>query len=346
MFGFLNAPCSGCNSREHSVYRAHFCGLCNRLRQDYGLPMRFLVNRDATFLSLLGTALAPAPAPPVTAMCCNPMGKPRLVVQDGAAVTYAAAVTMCGLQAKLDDELTDRRRGPTRFALRGIRGSVSRSVSKAEAHLSQSGFPVDDVREILGEQSRIEQWATGCGNPDLEALSRPSAFAFGKIVAHTGERSRDSLERIGQSLGRLVYTLDAWVDRKRDERTRQFNPFLLQPRLIHSVPDLVGREQHAITAELRDLPLLSHREVLDVILGRNLQRTCALLLEGNAPAQKDSNKRKSKNTTRQNHASNCCDGGNCCDAWDCIFCCDFLSPSSFDCCGDCGCGCDACCDCT
>ena len=344
MFGFLNAPCSGCNNREHSVYRAHFCGLCNRLRKDYGLPMRFLVNRDATFLSLLGNALDPAPAPPVNTTCCNPLGKPRLVVQDGAAVSYAAAITMCGLKAKLDDEVADRRFSPTRFALRSMRGVLARPVSKAGVHLYQTGFPVDAVREALAGQSLIEQQASRCGNPDLAALSQPSAFTFGKIVAHTADHARDSLEQIGQSLGRLIYTLDAWVDQKQDARTRQFNPFLLQPRLIHTLPGIMDRELHAITAAMRNLPLTSHREVLDVILGRNLQRTCAFLLENRAAGQAPSSgSQRYKNQSEQHNTSNCCSVGTCWDVCDLIYCCDCLGSGNVDCCGDCGC--DACCDC-
>ncbi|MDA3873730.1 MAG: hypothetical protein PF795_07190 [Kiritimatiellae bacterium] len=72
MFGFLHATCSGCSSREHSVYRAHFCGL----------------------------------------------------------------------RAKLDDEVADRRLGPSGFAFRGFRGMLARPISQAERTLRQRQFPV------------------------------------------------------------------------------------------------------------------------------------------------------------------------------------------------------------
>lgn len=53
MFGYLDRPC-GCVSLDScATYRAHFCGLRNVQRQTYGLPARFLVNRDSAFIALL-----------------------------------------------------------------------------------------------------------------------------------------------------------------------------------------------------------------------------------------------------------------------------------------------------
>ena len=340
MFGFLTAPCSGCNSREHSEYRAHFCGLCNRLRQDYGLPMRFLVNRDATFLSLLGNAMNPASKPPVTATCCNPLGKPRLVVQEGYAVSYAAAITLCGLHAKLDDEILDQTSRPTRAALKGARGVLNGPVTRAGGYLESVGFPVETVRQTLGSQALLEKEAESRGRADLSQLSEPSSFTFGKIVAHTAQHQREALEHIGQSLGRLIYILDAWVDRQRDLETRQFNPFLINPNLMNSVPARIDTEINTLATAMRTLRLSSHREVLEVILGRNLQRTCTLLLEDN-PSNDQASKHDRRKKTGEPSYVDCSDWRLWCDPCDFIYCCDCTDIGSLDCCGDCGdCGCD------
>lgn len=306
------------------MYRAHFCGLCNRLRRDYGLPMRFLVNRDATFLSILGTALHPDSASPVYATCCNPLGIPRPVVQEGDAVSYAAAVTLCGLSAKLDDEVLDRRSRPAGIACRGLRGVLSRPICRAEATLKGRGFPVAAVRDALSEQSFLEEEACARGRPDLDALCRPSAFAFGQIVAHTGERAGKALERIGESLGRLMYTLDAFVDRQRDERSRQFNPFLLRPGLMEEVPDFLERDLQAISVALGELPLMRHRDVLAEVLGSGLRRTCTAMWSGRASGRPGApEERKRGKRSGQDLCGGCCDGWGCCDCAECgLSCCD------------------------
>lgn len=334
MFGFLHSPCSGCRSREHSVYRAHFCGLCNRLRMDYGLPMRFLVNRDATFLSILGNGLKEVPESPVQATCCNPLGRRRWVVQDGDAVRYAAAVTICGLKAKLADELTDRRRSPARFALRGVNGALNTTAARAEKHLCEREFPVREVLQALGRQDALEREATREGKIDLKLLSGPTSFAFGHILAHTAGRGREPLEQIGRSLGRLIYIMDAWMDRARDAQSRQFNPFLLEPRLVHTAPETVNGALVTITTAMESLHFPAYREVLELILGANLRRTCASLL-GSDPETGEASAATRRRDHRQSTGGQTCTWSDCCDVF---------------CCPDCLCACSdgdlCCCDCS
>jgi len=303
--------------------------------------MRFLVNRDATFLSLLGNGLAQTPSSAVTTTCCNPFGKPRQVVQDGDAVSYAAAVTMCGLQAKLEDEITDRGRRPSRYALQGLQDILTRPISKAQHELRQAGFPVEEVKEALHEQPRLEQEARDSGIPQMEALSRPSAFTFGKIVRHTGQQAQDSLEAIGQGLGSLIYSLDAFMDRKRDARSGQFNPFLLQPSLAQALPESIDDQLNQITVKFASLPLTNHREVLEAILGRNLQRTCMSVMNETPPGVHPPSGKKKKKKRQSDSA--------CCECVDCFYCCDCNSgdvccDGDLNCCdcdgGCCDCGCD------
>lgn len=345
MFGFLSAPCSSCSSKEHSVYRAHFCGLCNRLRHDYGLHTRFLVNRDATFLSLLGNGLQESPTTPVSNTCCNPLGKPRLVVQERDAVSYAAAVTICGLKAKLDDEVEDRRAGPTRFALKGLRGLNASSFSKEDDVLRSQGFPLSEVQEALAEQSVIELHASASNSLELEAVSAPTSFTFGKILAHASGQAHGTLEAMGQSLGRLIYTLDAFVDQAKDRRDHQFNPFLLQPVLVEQLPTLFERDLEVISDGVHSLSLSGYRDVLDIILGKNLRNTCFSMLEGPGPVPLEGPRKKQSKKKRRSCCEDCCDGCTWCDV---IYCCD-CDPDCCDagCCDAGCCDCDVCCcDCT
>lgn len=132
------------------------------------------------------------------------------------------------------------------------------------------------------------------------------------------------------------------MDRQRDEQTRQFNPFLIQPALVGSAPSFVELELQAIKDARRELPVLFHQGVLDAILGRGLERTCVTLLDGGA-LEKQSGSRK-KNPSRR--ANDCCGGDSFCDVCDLVYCLDCIGCCSPDSCGDCGCGCDSCCDCS
>ena len=71
---------------ELEAYKAVYCGLCRQLGQSFGLPARFTLSYDASFLALLGLALAeekPAIAP---GRCpFNPLGK-RPVCREAPAL--------------------------------------------------------------------------------------------------------------------------------------------------------------------------------------------------------------------------------------------------------------------
>ena len=109
MFGYLPAPCRCQIGNQADLYRSTFCGLCNALAGQYGQPARLLVNRDSTFVALLAAAQSPV-APTVTLSTrCQPWSRPIPVFESGFAPAFAAAVTLCGLQAKLDDEQADER---------------------------------------------------------------------------------------------------------------------------------------------------------------------------------------------------------------------------------------------
>lgn len=232
MFGFLVAPCSTCLGRgARDEYRAHFCGLGNRLRDRYGLWARSLTHRDAAFLALLGTAQQGEAPTPRASTCCNPLARKRAHHEEGVAPEYAAAVSVCGLAVKLDDDAGDegwlRRR-----ASRALGGMLTRSTAIATEILEDLGFPTARVREGILVQGEMERELASQRSFDPEAVTRPTASTFGHIVGHTallpGARERDGAHRVltsaGYHLGALAYWMDAWKDYARDLARGRFNP--------------------------------------------------------------------------------------------------------------------------
>jgi hypothetical protein len=210
------------------VYRGYFCGLCNRLRQNYGLPTRLLINRDSTFLTLLTAAQAPAAPQATPATCCNPLGKPRPLFQSGPGAEFAAATTICTLDTKLADDAEDER-GPRRHAAALAGRWLGHAVERARATLIDTGFPADSIHQLMREQTARENRGLG-----YEAVLEPTAQAFGAITAHTARladrpENAGPLEKIGRCLGELTYLLDAVEDESRDHARGRFNALSLFP---------------------------------------------------------------------------------------------------------------------
>lgn len=74
---------------------------------DYGLPARWLINHDSTFIAVLPMAQMPQPAPTTWSRHCRPFARPELAVAGNQAFEYAAAITLYGMRIKLQDTRQD-----------------------------------------------------------------------------------------------------------------------------------------------------------------------------------------------------------------------------------------------
>lgn len=324
MFGYLPGPAMCCE-KAAALYRAHFCGLGTGLHRDYGAWGRWLVNRDSTFLALLGSALTDDPPSFERTTCCNRFATPRDLVADSPVLRYAAAITICGLSAKIDDDVQDER-GWRRLAANVGGRLADGSISRALGLLHAWRFPVKEVRGWMAGQNDIEG-----SSRDLQACSRPTSAAYGEIVGHLAEvcavpQSRAALSELGESLGFLIYAHDAWDDWQRDRKRGQFNP-------LHAFPDINGRREavlpmleaalQRLRAAFLQLPLRRHRDLLNSVLIEGAERR-VMQVSGSG---------KGKATRRQHPQSplerterqrdRCCDRCDCCDC-DCSGCCDIF----------------------
>lgn len=382
MFGFLPSPKTCGVPGAAALYRSHFCGLCNVLRNDYGLWARGIINRDSTFLALLGAAQCEAQPQTRCATCCNPFGVSRPLHQVGDTTQYAAAVTLCGLSSKLDDDIDDER-GPRRWLARGASFCLDGSVSKAMGFLHAVAFPVARVHHLLSSQSAVEH-----PTASLEDAAEPTSQAFGEIVAHTGivagcqPSQRPFLRIIGEQLGFLIYVKDAWDDFDSDEKRGRFNALRShstegerRARILPLLQAAIAKIEEAFS----QLELHRYRDTLHSILVDGVNQRLASWMglpapsvpnpplvtppqptgssrraEANEPDEKKETcgKRCNKRCTdcrddcdnkRGARKSRCCDHCDCCDCGDC---CRVLDCSDCKHCDGCDCpGCD-CCDCS
>ncbi len=328
MFGFLGSPCGTCASDEsHSTYRGFFCGLSGALRDDYSPAARLLVNRDSTFLSLFTASLSPTPPESVSRTCCNPISVPRPLFSDGLHSRYAAAVTVCGLAAKLDDDRADET-GLRRTAARILGRTINPLTDRAISFLNSVAFPTAEVVAMMEEQSAIES-----RSPDLLTAASPTAGAYGTIFSEAARlagapEKQGKLRSIGQSLGRLIYWRDAWDDREEDEQRGRFNP------LVKGDPEEfrhhVG-QSFAQLSEVQSVPGTFQnpiREVFSSTLGRHkdfIPATALAQLGGQKPPSK-----KKIEGEKDNPCSRCCDHLICCDFGGEAICC--LGCESISCC--------------
>ena len=356
MFGFVPGP-SLCCGRAAACYRAHFCGLCNVLRSEYGLWSRFLINRDSTLLALLGSSLLEEPLPTRERTCCNPLAQPKPLHQEGAVMQFVAAATMCGLAAKLQDDVADEsgwRRLGSRWGTRLTDGAVGRALGLLHAQ----DFPVSTVLCALRE----DVGARG----DLKLAGQGTATAYGLLFAHCGKLTghgpsvMESLRRMGEALGLLIYSKDAWDDWRIDQVKGRFNPLshlTSEAQRTREVQPLVMEQEKNLRAALEELPMKRHSVLIQSILGDGVSARVSEWFAGDDPEKKRKRaekpgKSKVERQGRYRDWCDCCDCSSCCDLTSLCRsgrsvncrgcknndCCD-CNPCDGDGCGFCGCDC-------
>lgn len=301
------------------------------LAREFGQPARMLVNRDAAFIGLLGISLGQKAPAWKQATCCNPLKQPFPVAEDHPAIHHAAAVTICGLAAKLRDDAGDEtifRRGFARMA-----GFLTRrATDRAVAMLNSTSFPTGAVVDCLANQEAVEA-------ADPLHADGPTAEAYGTIVSHLGvlldvPAQRVSLQRVGCALGSLVYWRDAWQDRREDAIRGRFNPFARVDPL--EIRPRIAAAWSGFKDSLAEISFHRHAGLIaGVGEATGKAREAFLNLQcGESAAKKD---------TRRSKRSDSC--WRHCDCCDCVPCPSSGKGGCLDAAFDCGPGDTGCCDC-
>ena len=218
MYGYIRPDIGELHINEYRRFRSVYCGLCEALRQRYGILFRFLVSYDMTFLALL--TLSPetridsrrCPVHPLRRQPCI-CGVPELY--DAADYTVILAY-----QKMMDDAADEKgfRALRARIAVRILR----RSYCKAAAR--QPEFD-ENARQCLARLAAIEK----SRGTSLDA----AADCFARLMAFPANRAKSEVLRREQReilyhAGRAVYILDAADDYAADRKNGSYNPLCLR----------------------------------------------------------------------------------------------------------------------
>jgi len=232
--------------------RLPYCGTCKTMGERYGQQTRLLLNHDTVFLAELLLEYGGTPEWSQAYRSFNCMSMPK----NGdipVAFDFAAAATIVLAHHRVEDQRIDS--GKRRWAF--VSGLLSPSYRKATAMLRAWDFPLDDLTRMLASQSEREA--------HLESISQvaePTAAATGIFFQH-GARvigradMAEAMYRAGHRFGFLIYALDAWEDRARDEKRGDFNPLLKLPNvdaraeILAATADLEREIPPAIALRLR-----------------------------------------------------------------------------------------------
>jgi len=292
MFGMLNPLKSQLSAHDREQYERYYCGLCSAVGDDFGLWQRALQSSDAVFLAVLADGLVSevAAAKPGRTRC--PVAPTRhQETLDGAALRCAGAVQMHLVDQRLADHQAEGQ------WLGGARPALAQTADRAWEVLSALGVELRSHGGIAQLQLDLEHAGAGpaaAAEPTAQAL----ADAFQSLTelpgaAVTGPIHRATLARLGASLGRSIYLIDALEDLLEDLRGGAFNPCIqregeaawIDPDAVARCADLLEADAERLRADVSALPLVrNERLVQHILLERLTERRASALAAADALA--------------------------------------------------------------
>jgi hypothetical protein len=256
MFGYVRICKPELRIKEFEYYKAVYCSLCKQLGKQYGPVARLTLNYDFTFLGLLSISLGGEEQTFCRKRCtCNPLKKCNYLCEK-QNLDFPSATAMIMLYYKLLDNIDDEK-GFKKLGCVLVRPFFSSARKKA-----MKAYPkVDELfKRYIKEQKRIE--ANNCRDIDLAA--EPTADCMAELfrILAKDEMSARCLHRLGYTIGRYIYILDAAVDFDEDVKKRRYNPFAAKDELDL---DLVKTQLNICIAEAANA-----YELLDIKIGKNI----------------------------------------------------------------------------
>lgn len=257
MFGYVTIAAEALTQEQRDRYRAYYCGLCHALKQRYGALGRMTLSYDATFLYLLLSSLYEPEERRETGRCLPHPVKEHAYVQSDLCgyccdMNIALAYHKC-----LDDWRDDR----------SLTGRAEAALLRSAYGRAAAAWPdkCAVIEDCVAQISRLERE----GEPSPDAAANLTARMLGAIYRYRDDLWADTLQRIGEGMGRFVYLMDAYDDLESDLRRGRYNPL----KTLHGQSDYEERLRESLTlliAESTDafetLPLVKDMDILRNIL--------------------------------------------------------------------------------
>ena len=269
MFGYIKPNRDEMKVKEYNAYQAIYCGLCKCMGQCVSCSARFTLRYDFVFLTLLRAALCKEKISFDRGRCFVHPFKKRVYALSNDSLIFCAKAGALLSYYQLEDHLWDHK-GPHKWKYKALLIPAKRMLHKVDSlsALEQS---------VASHLHRLHE---------LEAAKEQSADApaeiFGRLLGEIASFGLPASEgRIAYEIcfhmGKWIYFADALDDLEKDQKTGNYNPFLVYDdkelnQIAEFVIDAMVMERSAISraVALIDFEDKDIKAILDNILEEGL----------------------------------------------------------------------------
>lgn len=296
MFGYVRIFKPQMRVCEYDTYKAFYCGLCKKIKKEYGFTATLTLSYDFAFLSLMNSAVNDYCASAHKCRCIAHPIKKTICVSCDDGLGYPAAAAEILIYHKLRDDVADKGFFK-KLAARVMLLFLKKGYKKARALYPELA---ECIELQMQEQKRVEN-IKDC---KIDLAAEPSAKMMEAIADNITENESEKriLRRFGYFLGRYIYICDAYDDLSDDIKKNNFNPIINEFSLTHhpdkteleKIKEYVIQSVNLTLGELANcytlLTLKRYKPILDNIIYLGLKNSLTSITENKFSDEKEKEK--------------------------------------------------------
>ena len=255
MFGYINVNRKELSQQNFRTYQSYYCGLCRELKQHYGKKGQVCLNYDMTFLIVLLTGLYENDTICSEFRCGLHPTKMHTALKN-EVTAYAADMNVLLAYHNLMDDWEDERNGAKLMMAKALAKDYDRLRKKYPRQAEAVELAMKELKACEKNKER-----------NVDVVAGTTGNMLGAIFAWKEDHWQEELYTLGFYLGKFIYLMDAYEDRKRDEKAGRYNPLIDAERENRGDYETLCRLM--LTSMMSEcakcferLPILLHGEIL------------------------------------------------------------------------------------
>lgn len=213
MFGYVQIRKHELKIKDYEIYHAFYCGLCERLRAEYGIAGRITLTYDMTFLIILLSSVYNVKCRHEKRHCIVHPAKKHEILYNEITDYCADMNILLSYYQCIDDKNDDA----------SLKGSAGALIYRKYAKKIESKYKrqADAARQSLGRLALLEK------NQGYNIMENASCFGnlLAELFIYKDDMFKVYLGDLGYYLGMYIYIMDAYDDLKEDIEKGRYNPF-------------------------------------------------------------------------------------------------------------------------
>lgn len=204
--------------KDHTEYKAYYCGLCKSIAKTNPQFMRMSVNFDIVALSLIAHNYAKLTPTAKPGRCVvHPFSRKFPILEHNEVQARIVDINTILGYYKLKDDNDDEKGIRKKFAKIYVKPKYKRAAKRMpqlDIELNRIYKDFDSIQKSQTESNKL---------PKLLEKSGEMLVEIGKAACPNYD---DKLIEFCDNLGKWVYLIDAYDDMRKDKKSNSFNPLI------------------------------------------------------------------------------------------------------------------------